>query len=1049
MSAITITKALMDAEKQQPIGQHYQQPRYHQQPLLKEPTQPAELVSKSSLSLAASTQHTQQVSTKIAPKLTIPRTKSIQPTDSATSSTVSSPTSSASSFSGMDQHDAVTFSFSSPLFYDQKLYIYHSLLKLYQLLARCTETHPAVLMILQYSIAIIHGLTVYILSVILSVAQLIMIAFTLENLDWIQSYKPLMCEWDRRFPGFVFPALDIESESEGEDAEDPLVPFHGHKGKLYWASKTILATGGDLTDGGCQSEENQKRLAIKQSMNSILHRRLSKYQQWIPIIWSAEEGSTPEKEIEMGDNGECVSSQDTQVRTISEGPRPSKSKRVTFNEQVHVFGRGRSSQVSQSAVSSPSLLAHNVTQAATNPSTAGAKQEDGTKVAKELTINEASAAGLPTIKENPSTPSLPSVGGDAPDAMTHEETEYQQSTASEDVNGSGSSSPSFQPDSRQTDILPTSSPASPPRSGASFPANLIPASPVNPIIVNEPQDLKRSSSVPLKIHSFLHRHQNSNTKRRSATFSEPRTVSPNPRVTPLQLTEPTGLYAALPASSPSQLGQESDTGFPKNPLSFGTRAKRSLSLALPRHGHHSNAAGTETSDSDNASIDRHGSIGRKNLNFMYRIVHPQRYKRELEDQLSEHERQRLLALAQLQRQCILEADNLPTSSDPVWSDSLAANRNRDTQLYGNAYYYTTQAEYIEGLGAPNSMISTSIGTSFPHELQSKKSKSFLKQSRPASYDFGDQSRPFAGNGSESEILNQSRTPHHLSFFKRDSKKIGAGTQAHSHNCLQQLFSHPGHKQTQSTSSLISPPGAASAAATAAAATNSSPSLEDVGNGHTSPSMPPSPAAASAHPLLSQGRSSPRNFTSFTALAMPANPPAHVTLPLALTSPGMICPSSAVLTSDDPALKHTTFAAFGFPSPNQSPVNSAPASPRHSTSSMPVDMPSSIWAMNDFHRNVMRGEETFNMDHISSGKMERIPQQEYQHQQQGEVSLEGDAFKDTSILQDTESTEDKAAAGNHNLVQDTRDSTAAAAKSSTPRGLNFMHKLSLKRKHKQQ
>ncbi|KAG0249218.1 hypothetical protein BGZ95_007627, partial [Linnemannia exigua] len=33
------------------------------------------------------------------------------------------------------------------------------------------------------------------------------------------------------------------------------------------------------------------------------------------------------------------------------------------------------------------------------------------------------------------------------------------------------------------------------------------------------------------------------------------------------------------------------------------------------------------------------------------------------------------------------------------------------------------------------------------------------------------------------------------------------------------------------------------------------------------------------------------------------------------------------------MEHTSFAAFGFPSPNSSPVHSAPASPRHSTSSV--------------------------------------------------------------------------------------------------------------------
>ncbi|KAF9979300.1 hypothetical protein BGZ65_006691, partial [Modicella reniformis] len=485
------------------------------------------------------------------------------------------------------------------------------LTKLYQRLSQDIEKHHFLLMMLQYSVAVIHGFTVYLLSVILSIAQLIMITATIENLEWVQTYKPLMCEWNSHLPGFVFPTQDIESDSEDDSSEGSKQPYSGCKDRRYWASKTTLKAGDELVDDGYYSEENQRLLSIKQSMNSKCH-------DLIPSSWVAEseeaEGDRDRANQFDKDNSDTV--EHALAKSFSGILRPSKGRRVTFNEQVQVLGRRRSSQA-----------------------------------------DHASSTDIPPVtpKYGATYPSLPPVGGDVLDILAQEEeAEYQHRMASEDINCSGTSSPLFQAEPQQTSI-------SPPHSEASSPPSSILASSIPADEADNMRDFKRASSIPLKLQSLLHRNHKSSS-RRSATFSEP-SVSLNPK-----------------QSSLSE--QEQGTSSALTPLSFGIRAKRSFSLVL--HG-----------DGDSMSMDRDGSVGRKNKNLVYKIVHPQRYKRELEHQLSEQEHQRLLTILQLQHRHLLESGD-KTTSETV-SHTLAPIRGQDTALCGNAYYYATSAEYVEGL----------------------------------------------------------------------------------------------------------------------------------------------------------------------------------------------------------------------------------------------------------------------------------------------------------------------------------------------------------------
>lgn len=798
------------------------------------------------------------------------------------------------------------------------------------------------LLVLQYSIAAIHGFTVYLLSVVLSLAQLIMITATIENLDWIQTYKPLMREWDSRFPGFVFPAQDIDSESDDDmdPYEEDYLSSSARRRRLakrYSSNALALKAGDD--DDGYHSEESQKRIGA--SMNSILRRRLAKCQQWMPSLWSAEENSITEEQEEDGSEEErqdeaSINLQDQYstrirkalVRTLSGNIKTSKSKRVTFNEQVLILGRRLSGETSKTtSKSSPASVL---------PMTPISVQDKNS-----LTdISSALVAGS-IDKDNRGSPETTQTLTSAEiEAMAQDESTYQKTIATQDTNGSGTSSPAFQPSPElsKTSLPPELSPSSTSPQGSDVSMS------------KDSPDLRRSISVPHKIGSFFGRHnhgsnnstnapQQNTITRHSATFSESSTVTQNPRVASIRVKLPsypaTGLSTGSSNMAPHHEPSSAEST-PRSSMSLGTRAKRSFSLALPRPNSISANTSTHATSSNSSSVERQGSIGKKNKNFMYRIVHPQRYKRELEQQLTEQERQRLLALAQLQRRQLLEAES---SADMAGATG---------HLCGDAYFYATSAEYVDDLGAPNSVISTSIGTSFPAELQGKKSqlKNHTKQ-RPASYDYGyrptvlfpgtcgyssESDSALEGSATEETSTQAQKLPRSQSFFRRDGKKNSVSGKT----AFQQLFSHPGHQQTQSTSSLIVPPGAGSYSITA----TTGPSVPgmNVSSDGSLPSGLSSSAAAGAHRLLARGRTNSRTFTSFTAMAMPAFPPAQPALAVSMT-----CPKNNPLINSGSS-EHTSFADFGFPSPTLSPVDfvpSASSSPRHSTSSAPDIMYSSV------------------------------------------------------------------------------------------------------------
>ncbi|KAF9319716.1 hypothetical protein BG003_008364 [Podila horticola] len=72
------------------------------------------------------------------------------------------------------------------------------------------DRHPLALVMVQYTMAATQAFTLYFLSVICSLIHSVMIIATIEGLDWIQTFGPLVLEWDSFLFGAVFLTMEID-----------------------------------------------------------------------------------------------------------------------------------------------------------------------------------------------------------------------------------------------------------------------------------------------------------------------------------------------------------------------------------------------------------------------------------------------------------------------------------------------------------------------------------------------------------------------------------------------------------------------------------------------------------------------------------------------------------------------------------------------------------------------------------------------------------------------------------------------------------------------
>ncbi|KAG0294004.1 hypothetical protein BGZ96_001916 [Linnemannia gamsii] len=112
------------------------------------------------------------------------------------------------------------------------------------------ESHPLLLMTLQYATAASRAATIYLLSVIWTLAQSFIWMVTAEGLDWIQSreFGPLILEWDSFLFGAVFLTVDIHPDSlEFHHAKNASCVWSSSEGKQHSRSSSRSSS---LNNGG-------------------------------------------------------------------------------------------------------------------------------------------------------------------------------------------------------------------------------------------------------------------------------------------------------------------------------------------------------------------------------------------------------------------------------------------------------------------------------------------------------------------------------------------------------------------------------------------------------------------------------------------------------------------------------------------------------------------------------------------------------------------------------------------------------------------------------
>ncbi|KAF9419371.1 hypothetical protein BGZ94_009429 [Podila epigama] len=152
--------------------------------------------------------------------------------------------------------------------------------------------HPLVTVMVQYSMAAAKAFTLYLLSAFCSLVHSIAIMITIESLDWIQSFRPFVFEWESFLFGAVFLTMEIdlgsmdpanksyyithlEAEQEAEQAQarslsrgrhsfDKSTP---HAQATHWySSQRSSASTGSCTGSGSSSNASTKRVTFDEQV---------------------------------------------------------------------------------------------------------------------------------------------------------------------------------------------------------------------------------------------------------------------------------------------------------------------------------------------------------------------------------------------------------------------------------------------------------------------------------------------------------------------------------------------------------------------------------------------------------------------------------------------------------------------------------------------------------------------------------------------------------------------------------------------------------------
>ncbi|KAF9395926.1 hypothetical protein CPC16_006005 [Podila verticillata] len=115
---------------------------------------------------------------------------------------------------------------TSSSFSSTSTYAYNPLLMVSKCFGDKIDRHPLALAMVQYSMAATQAFTLYFLSVICSLVHSVMIIATIEGLGWIQTFGPLVLEWDSFLFGAVFLTMEIDLGSMDPASKSYYISTH-------------------------------------------------------------------------------------------------------------------------------------------------------------------------------------------------------------------------------------------------------------------------------------------------------------------------------------------------------------------------------------------------------------------------------------------------------------------------------------------------------------------------------------------------------------------------------------------------------------------------------------------------------------------------------------------------------------------------------------------------------------------------------------------------------------------------------------------------------
>ncbi|KAG0091670.1 hypothetical protein BGZ93_002568 [Podila epicladia] len=183
----------------------------------------------------------------------------------------SSPSNSSSSLSATSKH------------------VYSPLLMVSKCFGDKIDRHPLALVMIQYSMAATQAFTLYFLSVICSLVHSVVIIATIEGLDWIQSFGPLVFEWDSFLFGAIFLTMEIDLGSMDPASKSYYISKHEEEARSY----AVSTRGTDKSTPQQLRHHNKPSSSISSNSSHSSHSKRVTFDEQVLVLGTATVAKYP------------------------------------------------------------------------------------------------------------------------------------------------------------------------------------------------------------------------------------------------------------------------------------------------------------------------------------------------------------------------------------------------------------------------------------------------------------------------------------------------------------------------------------------------------------------------------------------------------------------------------------------------------------------------------------------------------------------------------------------------------------------------------------